>query len=71
MMNEENMRLQTLKRDNQKKMLELNNKLAMEEIFLQKFKVNTETEQKMAIIKATQNQEIKLIQAQAKRNQAE
>lgn len=44
MMNEENMRLQTLKRDNQKKMLELNNKLAMEEIFLQKFKVNTETE---------------------------
>lgn len=53
MMNEENMRLRTLQRDNQKKMLELNNKFAMEEIFLQKFKVNTETEQKMAIIKAT------------------
>lgn len=34
MMNEENRTLLTLKRENQKKMLELNNTLIMEEIFL-------------------------------------
>lgn len=39
MMNENNMTLQTLIRNNQKKMLELNNSLAMEEINFEKLKV--------------------------------
>ena len=52
MMNEENRTLLTLKRENQKKMLELTNLMAMEEIFLEKFKVNTETAQQIAIISA-------------------
>ncbi len=49
------MTLLTLKRENEKKMLGLSNKLAMEEIYLEKFKVNVETDQKVAIIKALQN----------------
>jgi Zn-dependent oligopeptidase len=52
MMNTENKTLQTLKRENEKKMLELNNTLAMEEILLEKFKVISQTEQQLAIIKA-------------------
>jgi len=43
-MNQENKTLQTLKRENDKKMLELNNQLAMEQIFLEKFKVTAETD---------------------------
>ncbi|CDW91625.1 UNKNOWN [Stylonychia lemnae] len=71
LMNEENKKIQTLKRENQKKMLELNNHFIMEEISLQKFKVNTETDQQIRIIQATQNQEIKMIQAQVMKNLAE
>jgi hypothetical protein len=44
-MNEENKTLLTLKRENQKKLLQLNNSLLMEEIYLQKFKVLSDTEQ--------------------------
>lgn len=44
-MNEENRTLLSLKRENQKKMLILTNSFIMEEIYLQKFKVKSETEQ--------------------------
>lgn len=71
MMNDNNMTLQTLIRENQKKMLDLNNSLAMEEIFLEKFKVQSETNQQIQIITAQQKQQIKLIQAEAIKSQAE
>jgi hypothetical protein len=45
MMNENNMTLRTLQRNNEKKMLELTNSLSMEEIFLEKFKVQSDTYQ--------------------------
>eukprot|EP00347_Sterkiella_histriomuscorum_P009605 403340568 len=71
MQNEENKTLLILKRENQKKLLELNNQLVMEEIYLQKFKVQCETEQQQKIIQANQIQSIKIIQAQAIKEQAE
>ena len=50
MMNQEDKTLQTLKRENQKKILELNHQLAMEKIFLEENKVKAETEQQIKII---------------------
>lgn len=61
----------TLKRENQKKMNDLIHSLAMEEIGLEKVKVNAETEQKVSIIKAQEKQSIKIIQAEAVKSQAE
>ncbi len=55
MMNQENITLQTLKRENDKKMLDYQNSLAMEEIMLEKYKVTAETNQKLAIINANKN----------------
>lgn len=52
MMNENDKAMLTLKRENQKKMNDLVHGLAMEEIGLEKVKVNTETDQRVAIIKA-------------------
>ena len=43
----------------------------MEEIFLQKFKVQCETEQKEKIIQAQKNQQLKIIKAEATKEQAE
>ncbi|CDW76814.1 UNKNOWN [Stylonychia lemnae] len=71
LMNEENKTLLTLKRENQKKMLQLNHDFLMQEIYLQKFKVVCETEQQQQIIKAKQNQDLKIIQAQAQKEHAE
>jgi regulator of protease activity HflC (stomatin/prohibitin superfamily) len=71
MMNEENQTLLKLKRENQKKLLGLTNDLALEEITLQRLKTQSETEQQIRVIRAKQNQDIKLIQAQASKEQAE
>jgi len=60
-MNQEDKTLQTLKRENQKKILDLNHQLAMEEIFIEEEKVKAETVQKIAIVKAKEKQSIKLI----------
>lgn len=46
-------------------MNDLVHQLAMEEINLEKVKVAAETEQKVAIIKAQEKQQIKIIQADA------
>lgn len=43
----------------------------MEEIYLQKFKVQSETEQQIKIIEANKRQDIKVIQAEATKEQAE
>lgn len=69
--NENNITLLTLKRNNQKKLLEMNNQLSMEEIYLQKFKVQSETEQQIKIVEAKKRQDIKVIQAEATKEQAE
>jgi hypothetical protein len=50
MMNENDKAMLTLKRANQMKMNELTHQLAMEQIDLEKTKVNAETEQKTSII---------------------
>lgn len=46
-MNENNKTLLTLKRENQKKFLELTNQQVTEQIFLEKFKVESETNQQL------------------------
>lgn len=70
-MNEEDKALQTLRRENQKIILGLNHQLAMEGILLEEKKVTTETAQQVAIIKAREKQSIKIIEAEAKKAQAE
>ena len=50
MMNENDKAMLTLKRENQKKLNDLVHQLAMEEIGLEKMKVQTETEQRVSII---------------------
>ena len=60
-MNGENMAVQSLKRENQKKMLELENQLALQGIYLDKEKVKVETEQQIMIIEANQKQAVKII----------
>ena len=57
-MNENNKTLLTLKRENQKKFLELTNQLVTEQIYLEKFKVESETSQQLKIIDAKRNQEV-------------
>jgi hypothetical protein len=52
-------------------MNDLTNTLALEEINLEKVKVRTETEMKVAIIGAQEKQSIKTIQAEANKAQAE
>jgi hypothetical protein len=52
-------------------MNDLTNTLALEEINLEKVKVQTETEMKVAIIGAQEKQSIKTIQAEANKAQAE
>lgn len=52
-------------------MNDLTNTLVLEEIFLEKVKVFTETEMKVAIVKAQEKQSIKTIQAEANKAQAE
>ena len=52
-------------------MLDLNNQLALEQIAYETSKVKSETEQKEAIIRANQQQSIKLINANAVRDQIE
>ena len=71
MMNQEDKTLQTLKRENQKKILELNHQLAMENIYLEENKVKAETEQQIQIIQAKETQSVKLIQADTIKQGAE
>lgn len=71
MLNENDKAMLTLKKDNQKKMNDLNNTLALEEINLEKVKVATETEMQVAIVKANEKLSIKTIQAEANKAQAE
>ncbi len=71
MLNENEKAMVTLKKENIKKMNDLQHQLAMEEIGLEKVKVAAETEQKVAIIKAQEKQSIKIIQAEAVKAQAE
>jgi len=71
MLNENDKAMLTLKKENQKKMNDLNNTLALEEINLEKVKVAAETEMKVAIVKAQEKQSIKTIQAEASKAQAE
>lgn len=61
MMNENDKAMLTLKRANQMKMNDLVHALAMEQIDLEKTKVNAETEQKTSIIQAQARQSIKII----------
>ena len=70
-MNENDKAMLTLKRENQKKMNDLTHQLAMAEIDIEKVKVNQDTEQRLAIIKAQEKQSIKIIQAEAIKAQAE
>ena len=52
-------------------MNDLTNTLVLEDINLEKVKVATETEMKVAIVKAQEKQSIKTIQADANKAQAE
>jgi hypothetical protein len=52
MMNEQNMNLKQLERDNMKKLTDLNHFKAMEDISLQEFGIKAETDQRLAMIKA-------------------
>lgn len=71
MLNENDKAMLTLKKENQKKMNDLNNTLALEEINLEKVKVAAETEMKVRIVKAQEKLSIKTIQAEANKAQAE
>jgi hypothetical protein len=71
MLNENDKAMLTLKKENQKKMNDLNNTLALEEINLEKVKVAAETEMKVGIVQAQEKQSIKTIQAEANKAQAE
>ena len=71
MLNENDKAMLTLNKENQKKMNDLTNTLVLEEINLEKVKVATETEMKVAIVKAQEKQSIKTIQAEANKAQAE
>lgn len=61
MLNENDKAMLTLKKENAKKMNDLSHQLAMEEIGLEKVKVNNETEMKVAIVQANERLSIKTI----------
>ena len=65
MMNENDKAMLTVKRANQMKMNDLEHTLAMEGIGLEKVKVFSETEQRVALVNSQARQSIKVIQAEA------
>ena len=68
MMNEQNMNLKQLERDNMRKITDLHHFKAMEDISLQEFKIKAETDQRMAMIKADEQQAVSIIKATAVMN---